>query len=99
MGHIKLSRAGSLKPILKTNCFCKHLKKCLYQLHLLRKFVFSESEGSQNWEAVDAKAAESDKKRFYINVCHKIIQEGAASSCSEDAAICAVGQCAIRDPG
>lgn len=61
-------------------------------------FVFSESEGSQNWEAVDAKAAESDKKRFYINVCHKIIQDGAASSCPEDAAICAVGQCAVRDP-
>ncbi|XP_056125524.1 cation-independent mannose-6-phosphate receptor [Rhinichthys klamathensis goyatoka] len=52
---------------------------------------YPESEGSQNWEAVDAKAAESDKKRFYINVCHKIIQEGAASSCPEDAAICAVG--------
>uniref|UniRef100_A0A8C1XXP6 Insulin-like growth factor 2 receptor n=1 Tax=Cyprinus carpio TaxID=7962 RepID=A0A8C1XXP6_CYPCA len=48
-------------------------------------------EGSQNWEAVGTKAAESDKKRFYINVCHKIIQDGEARSCREDAAICAVG--------
>uniref|UniRef100_A0A673MU85 Cation-independent mannose-6-phosphate receptor-like n=1 Tax=Sinocyclocheilus rhinocerous TaxID=307959 RepID=A0A673MU85_9TELE len=48
-------------------------------------------EGSQNWEAVGTKAAESDKKRFYINVCHKIIQDEEARSCPEDAAICAVG--------
>ncbi|TRY58197.1 hypothetical protein DNTS_017408 [Danionella cerebrum] len=52
---------------------------------------YPESEGSQNWEAVDAVAAESDKRRFYLNVCHKIIQKGAATSCPEDAAICAIG--------
>lgn len=64
---------------------------------LIVNVFLSETEGSQNWEAVAAKAAESDKKRFYINVCHKIIQEGEARSCPEDAAICAIGQCTIRD--
>uniref|UniRef100_A0A8C2IXB6 Insulin-like growth factor 2 receptor n=1 Tax=Cyprinus carpio TaxID=7962 RepID=A0A8C2IXB6_CYPCA len=63
-------------------------KKNRYDLSPLTRYP----EGSQNWEAVAAKAAESDKKRFYINVCHKIIQEGEARSCPEDAAICAIGQ-------
>lgn len=74
----------------KEDLLCRvtdHKKR--YDLSPLTRYP--ESEGSQNWEAVDAKAAESDKKRFYINVCHKIIQEGEASSCPEDAAICAVG--------
>uniref|UniRef100_A0A8C2IVC6 Insulin-like growth factor 2 receptor n=1 Tax=Cyprinus carpio TaxID=7962 RepID=A0A8C2IVC6_CYPCA len=62
-------------------------KKNRYDLSPLTRYP----EGSQNWEAVAAKAAESDKKRFYINVCHKIIQEGEARSCPEDAAICAIG--------
>ncbi|KAI2652218.1 Cation-independent mannose-6-phosphate receptor [Labeo rohita] len=72
----------------KEDLLCRvtdHKKR--YDLSPLTRYP--ESEGSQNWEAVEA--ATSDKKRFYINVCHKIIQEGEAKSCPEDAAICAVG--------
>ncbi|XP_035630752.1 cation-independent mannose-6-phosphate receptor [Oncorhynchus keta] len=53
---------------------------------------YPESESAQNWEAVDANASESDKMRFYVNVCHKVLQQGATSTCPEDAAICAVGK-------
>uniref|UniRef100_A0A673X291 Insulin-like growth factor 2 receptor n=1 Tax=Salmo trutta TaxID=8032 RepID=A0A673X291_SALTR len=52
---------------------------------------YPESESAQNWEAVDANAPKSDKMRFYVNVCHKVLQQGATSTCPEDAAICAVG--------
>ncbi|CAK6983216.1 cation-independent mannose-6-phosphate receptor, partial [Scomber scombrus] len=51
---------------------------------------YPSSDGSRNWEAVDADAPESDLKRFYLNVCHKVIQTGGAAGCPEDAAICAV---------
>lgn len=34
----------------------------------------------------------SDKSRFYINVCHDVLQTGDASVCDDDAAICAVGK-------
>uniref|UniRef100_A0A673XB01 Insulin-like growth factor 2 receptor n=1 Tax=Salmo trutta TaxID=8032 RepID=A0A673XB01_SALTR len=50
----------------------------------------TQSESAQNWEAVDANAPKSDKMRFYVNVCHKVLQQGATSTCPEDAAICAV---------
>ncbi|XP_029607760.1 cation-independent mannose-6-phosphate receptor [Salmo trutta] len=53
---------------------------------------YPESESAQNWEAVDANAPKSDKMRFYVNVCHKVLQQGATSTCPEDAAICAVGK-------
>uniref|UniRef100_A0A672Q5X8 Cation-independent mannose-6-phosphate receptor-like n=1 Tax=Sinocyclocheilus grahami TaxID=75366 RepID=A0A672Q5X8_SINGR len=74
----------------KEDLLCRvtdHKKR--YDLSPLTRYP--ESEGSQNWEAVGTKAAESDKKRFYINVCHKIIQDEETRSCPEDAAICAVG--------
>uniref|UniRef100_A0A8C7QBA3 Insulin-like growth factor 2 receptor n=1 Tax=Oncorhynchus mykiss TaxID=8022 RepID=A0A8C7QBA3_ONCMY len=50
----------------------------------------TQSESAQNWEAVDANASKSDKMRFYVNVCHKVLQQGATTTCPEDAAICAV---------
>uniref|UniRef100_A0A667ZHY3 Insulin-like growth factor 2 receptor n=1 Tax=Myripristis murdjan TaxID=586833 RepID=A0A667ZHY3_9TELE len=53
---------------------------------------YPESDSSVNWEAVDANAPESDPRRFHLNVCHKVIQRGAAAGCPEDAAICAVGK-------
>ena len=63
-----------------------------------------ESESAQNWEAVDANAPESDPRRFYVNVCHKVLQQGAALGCPEDAAICAIGTsatatCTVTGPG
>lgn len=54
-------------------------------------YVASESDGSGNWEAVDAKFPKSDL-RFYLNVCHKVTQTGEAAGCPENASICAVGK-------
>ncbi|XP_076026629.1 cation-independent mannose-6-phosphate receptor [Genypterus blacodes] len=51
---------------------------------------FPESEVSGNWEAVDASSPKSDLQRFYLNVCHKVIQRGGAVGCPQEAAICAV---------
>ncbi|XP_028809164.1 cation-independent mannose-6-phosphate receptor isoform X2 [Denticeps clupeoides] len=53
---------------------------------------FSESDSLENWEAVDGNAPEYDRMRFYLNVCHKVLQHGAASGCPEEAGICAVGK-------
>uniref|UniRef100_A0A4W4G3A2 Insulin-like growth factor 2 receptor n=1 Tax=Electrophorus electricus TaxID=8005 RepID=A0A4W4G3A2_ELEEL len=53
---------------------------------------YPESDAPQNWVAMDANAPESDRKHFYINVCHKIIQQESNGSCPEDAAICAIGR-------
>ncbi|MBN3306457.1 MPRI protein, partial [Amia calva] len=61
-----------------------------YDLSSLTRY--SESGATMNWEAVDSSAVESDRKHFYINVCHKVIQEEATSSCPEDTALCAVGK-------
>ncbi|KAM5165693.1 cation-independent mannose-6-phosphate receptor [Mantella aurantiaca] len=47
-----------------------------------------ESSTAQNWEALSTNP--SDKSRFYINVCHEVLQRGSAAGCDEDAAICAV---------
>nr|XP_014346456.1 PREDICTED: cation-independent mannose-6-phosphate receptor [Latimeria chalumnae] len=51
---------------------------------------YSESDGAHNWEALDSNPVESEQKRFYINVCHKVLQDGGAVDCPEDSAICAV---------
>ncbi|KAL4649143.1 cation-independent mannose-6-phosphate receptor [Arapaima gigas] len=53
---------------------------------------YPDSEMLQNWEAVEGSTPELNTKRFYINVCHKVILQGATSKCPEDAAICAVEQ-------
>ncbi|KAM9666055.1 cation-independent mannose-6-phosphate receptor [Trichechus inunguis] len=48
------------------------------------------SEREQNWEAVDGSQADVEKKHFFINICHRVLQEGQARGCPEDAAVCAV---------
>ncbi|XP_007943478.1 cation-independent mannose-6-phosphate receptor [Orycteropus afer afer] len=48
------------------------------------------SEREQNWEAVDGSQADMEKKHFFINVCHRVLQTGQARGCAEDAAVCAV---------
>ncbi|KAM9704645.1 cation-independent mannose-6-phosphate receptor [Menidia menidia] len=50
---------------------------------------YAGSDVSENWEAVDAKSAKSDS-RYYLNVCHKVMQTGGAAGCPEEASICAV---------
>ncbi|CAM5101789.1 unnamed protein product [Eretmochelys imbricata] len=61
-------------------------KKKLYDLSPLIR----SSESAQNWEAVDSSPVEADKKHFFINVCHKVLQKGAAVVCPDDAAVCSV---------
>nr|XP_046229339.1 cation-independent mannose-6-phosphate receptor [Scatophagus argus] len=52
---------------------------------------YNGSDVSRNWEAVDAQSPKSNS-RFYLNVCHKVIQSGAAAGCPVNASICAVGK-------
>ncbi|XP_061785459.1 cation-independent mannose-6-phosphate receptor [Nerophis lumbriciformis] len=59
-----------------------------YDLSPLTKYPGSDL--NVNWEAVDAESPEDNLKRFYLNVCHKVIQAGGAAGCPENAAICAV---------
>ncbi|KAM8945507.1 cation-independent mannose-6-phosphate receptor [Pelodytes ibericus] len=49
-----------------------------------------DSSTSDNWEAVHENPEDTEKKRIFINVCHKVLQKGDAAGCEEDAAICAV---------
>uniref|UniRef100_A0A8C2ZDD4 Insulin-like growth factor 2 receptor n=1 Tax=Cyclopterus lumpus TaxID=8103 RepID=A0A8C2ZDD4_CYCLU len=58
-----------------------------YDLSPLTRYPGSDVGG--NWEAVDAKSPKPDS-RFYLNVCHKVIQTGAAADCPVNASICAV---------
>ncbi|KAM9840298.1 cation-independent mannose-6-phosphate receptor [Aulostomus maculatus] len=59
-----------------------------YDLSSLTRYA--DSDVSENWEAVDAESPETGLKRFFLNVCHKVLQTGGAAGCPEDAAICAV---------
>ncbi|XP_074023125.1 cation-independent mannose-6-phosphate receptor [Numenius arquata] len=52
--------------------------------------LIRSSELAQNWEAVDSGFLEVGRKHYYINVCHKVLKRGGASSCPDDAAICSV---------
>ncbi|XP_006264642.3 cation-independent mannose-6-phosphate receptor [Alligator mississippiensis] len=61
-------------------------KKKRYDLSPLTR----SSESAQNWEAVDSSLTEAEKKRYYINVCHKVLKKGGALGCPDDAAICSV---------
>ncbi|KAK9531251.1 hypothetical protein VZT92_010686 [Zoarces viviparus] len=58
-----------------------------YDLSPLTRYPGSDVGG--NWEVVDAKSPKPDS-RFYLNVCHKVIQTGAAAGCPVNASICAV---------
>lgn len=46
---------------------------------------------TENWEAVDAQSQKSGS-RFYLNVCHKVLNTGGAAGCPVNASICAVGK-------
>ncbi|KAK2855938.1 hypothetical protein Q5P01_004673 [Channa striata] len=47
------------------------------------------TDASENWKVVDANSPTPDT-RFYLNVCHKVIQTGGADGCPVNASICAV---------
>nr|XP_060473234.1 cation-independent mannose-6-phosphate receptor [Panthera onca] len=57
------------------------------------------SELERNWEAVDGSQRETDKKHFFINICHKVLQEGQARGCPEDAAVCSVDKSGFKNLG
>ncbi|XP_022416368.1 cation-independent mannose-6-phosphate receptor [Delphinapterus leucas] len=57
------------------------------------------SELEQNWEAVDGSQREPEKKHFFINVCHRVLQKGRARGCPEDAAVCAVDKDGSKNLG
>ncbi|XP_043858247.1 cation-independent mannose-6-phosphate receptor isoform X1 [Dromiciops gliroides] len=57
------------------------------------------SELEKNWEAVDSSHIELGKKHIFINICHKVLQEGKAKGCPEDAAICSVGDQGFKNLG
>lgn len=58
-----------------------------YDLSPLTRYPGSDVGG--NWEALDAQSPKSDS-RFYLNVCHKVLQTGEAAGCPVNASICAV---------
>ncbi|KAH0519980.1 Cation-independent mannose-6-phosphate receptor [Microtus ochrogaster] len=66
-----------------------------YDLSVLAR----HSESEKNWEAVDGGQAESEKKYFFINVCHRVLPEGQARNCPEDAAVCAVDKNGSKNLG
>uniref|UniRef100_A0A8D0GH90 Insulin like growth factor 2 receptor n=1 Tax=Sphenodon punctatus TaxID=8508 RepID=A0A8D0GH90_SPHPU len=72
----------------KEDLFCRVVdKRKRYDLAPLIR-----SSGLLNWEAVDSNPVKSEKKRFFINVCHKVLQKGEAINCPSDGAICSVGE-------
>ncbi|XP_039980957.1 cation-independent mannose-6-phosphate receptor isoform X2 [Xiphias gladius] len=58
-----------------------------YDLSPLTRYPGSDATG--NWEVVDANSPMPDT-RFYLNVCHKVMQTGGAAGCPVNASICAV---------
>ncbi|XP_067900725.1 cation-independent mannose-6-phosphate receptor [Heterodontus francisci] len=66
-----------------------------YDLSPLTRYAVKEvpeSNDTLNWEALDSNLVKSNRKEVYVNVCHKLLQDGRTAGCSEDAAICAVGE-------
>ncbi|KAF6364588.1 insulin like growth factor 2 receptor [Rhinolophus ferrumequinum] len=58
------------------------------------------SEPEQNWEAVvDGSQKEAKKKHFFINICHRVLQEGRARGCPEDGAVCSVDKSGSKNLG
>uniref|UniRef100_A0A3Q4BKI1 Uncharacterized protein n=1 Tax=Mola mola TaxID=94237 RepID=A0A3Q4BKI1_MOLML len=60
-----------------------------YDLSALTRFPGSDVSG--NWEAVNALSPKSDS-RFYLNVCHKVLESRGTAGCPVDASICAIGK-------
>uniref|UniRef100_A0A665V9G9 Insulin-like growth factor 2 receptor n=1 Tax=Echeneis naucrates TaxID=173247 RepID=A0A665V9G9_ECHNA len=61
-----------------------------YDLSPLTRYPGEDTSG--NWEVVDANSPKPNL-RFYLNVCHKVIQtEGGADRCPVNASFCAVGK-------
>ncbi|XP_060061207.1 cation-independent mannose-6-phosphate receptor isoform X2 [Erinaceus europaeus] len=57
------------------------------------------SEPEHNWEAVAGGQREAEKKHFFINICRRVLQEGLARGCPEEAAACSVDKNGSRSLG
>ncbi|XP_004449849.1 cation-independent mannose-6-phosphate receptor isoform X2 [Dasypus novemcinctus] len=66
-----------------------------YDLSVLAR----HSELEHNWEAVDGSPEDMGKKHFFLNICHRVLQEGQAKGCPEDAAVCAVDKSGSKNLG
>ncbi|XP_075123765.1 cation-independent mannose-6-phosphate receptor isoform X2 [Leptodactylus fuscus] len=75
-------------------CYVETKRKQYNLYNLIRT---SESSNAENWEAVNLNP--SDKSRFYINVCHDVLQTGEARVCDDDAAVCAVDSNGVKNLG
>ncbi|XP_063079301.1 cation-independent mannose-6-phosphate receptor [Engraulis encrasicolus] len=59
-----------------------------YDLSPLTRFPGSAL--AQNWEAVGMSGAGADERRVYLNMCHRVLLQGATTACPEGAAACTV---------
>ncbi|KAF6114200.1 insulin like growth factor 2 receptor [Phyllostomus discolor] len=57
------------------------------------------SEAERNWEAVDSSQKGTEKKHFFINICRRLLREGRARGCPEDAAACSVVKNEVKSLG
>ncbi|XP_029452555.1 cation-independent mannose-6-phosphate receptor isoform X2 [Rhinatrema bivittatum] len=63
-----------------------------YDLSPLSRVAGSDRQSVDNWEAVRSSAGGREDVRFFINICHKVLQKGVAAGCPEEAAVCSVGK-------
>ncbi|XP_055495415.1 LOW QUALITY PROTEIN: cation-independent mannose-6-phosphate receptor [Leucoraja erinacea] len=73
-----------------------------YDLSPLTRYAakdIAESANAHNWEVLDSTQVASDLKRYYVNVCHRVLKDNATMGCPDDAAICSVGQDGVKSLG
>lgn len=63
---------------------------------LHHSLIVPGTDDGGNWEVMDAQSPKSDS-RFYLNVCHKVVQSGGAVGCPVKASVCAVGRSQTKE--
>lgn len=92
LGDHMLSELWALPSIYQLRCDSRRDNHSLW----LKEACFWFTEPEQNWEAVDGSQRGTEKKHFFLNICHKVLQEGQARGCPEDAAVCSVGELCLE---
>ncbi|XP_055982014.1 cation-independent mannose-6-phosphate receptor isoform X3 [Sorex fumeus] len=57
------------------------------------------ADPEQNWEAVDDSQREAEKKHYFVNICHRVLQRGKARGCPGEAAACSVDKTGSKNLG
>lgn len=70
-------------------------KKQRYDLSALVRLA----EPEQNWEAVDGSQRATEKKLYFVNACHRVLQQGKARGCPGEAAVCSVDKSGSKNLG